>query len=634
MPVESGDPRRGRSSDTQTANGETSDRSLTTEESPTSKRERKDAKCLARAASRTKVVTQEEIRYIDSVLHSSEGVATGDGASPANMEEMQLIEEHLRYNANVYNGHSSRKALKRFAKIPEVDLDFESEVERALDTFRVTELVKRNLKNRGLQGKELRIFENMIDAFRNAIVEDLVLVKKDMMEIRMRRAGYLRYTNKTAYSIVEDRYTEKDWKTGERITSSASESSGLSSPSEELVTRHRYVPCRMDCLLIDTETQTSDVPEAPMLPALPPTTGPDRRHLQHIHTRVSGDDGLGQKVIEPYYAPLLPLTPNATPKRPAVLQLKVIENKENMILASMTNRRWLRRDVARKLPFDQSGTVPEEDMLPPSPPPVKSSTAKTSCTPLKTAWGKTTGVGSRAQLSPGFDERHFPSLNLPAKKSKTASVHSDALAVQPPADDVTTSLQGPERVITPTEHTDNWHPIVSQKKAKKAQREAKRKAKKVSQPPEEMLSPTAEEEASSEHAAHDLCEVSLSSSASDDDSHVTDEMSPQSLSAPIIELIDNGKDDVSIIAVEEQVAVFDAPPESSLTPIPRTTHGKHDHWARFIRAFTVDQLTVPLLQSFEGCSHGSSCQFESHGVLDCPFHEPRGLSFMFGRLLR
>lgn len=352
MPVESGDPRRGRSSDTQTANGETSDRSLTPEETPTSKRERKDAKCLARAASRTKVVTHEEIRYVDSVLHSSEGVTTGDGASPANMEEMQLIEEHLRYNANVYNSHSGRKALKIFAKISEVDVDFESEVERVLDTFRVTELVKRNLRNRGLQGKELRTFENMVDVFRNAIVQDLVLVKKDMMEIRMRRASYLRYTNKTAYSIVKDRYAEKDWKTGERIASSASGSSGLSSPSEELVSLHRYVPCRMDRLLIDTETQTSDVPEAPMLPALPPTTGPDRRHLRHIHTRVSGDDGLGQKVIEPYHAPLLPLTPNATPKRPAVLQLKVIKNKEDRIPASMTNRGWLRRDVARKLPFD------------------------------------------------------------------------------------------------------------------------------------------------------------------------------------------------------------------------------------------------------------------------------------------
>jgi hypothetical protein len=246
MLLEPGDRRRGHSFDTQTTYSDSSDRSLTPEETITSKRERKDAKCLVRAANRTKVITHEEIEYVDSVLHSSEGVANGDGVSPANVEEMQLIEQHLRYNANVYNSHSSRKALKRFAKIPEVDVDFEGEVERILETFRITELVKRNFRNRGLQGKELRNFESLAGAFRNAVVEDLVLVKKDMMEIRMRRAGYLRYTNKTAYSIVENRYAEKDWKTGERITSSESESSSSSSPSDRFIAAPRYVSFGVD----------------------------------------------------------------------------------------------------------------------------------------------------------------------------------------------------------------------------------------------------------------------------------------------------------------------------------------------------------------------------------------------------
>lgn len=196
---------------------------------------------MTRAANRTKVVTLEEIEYVDSVIHSSEGVASGDGFSPANVEEMQLIEQHLRYNANVYNSHSNRKALKLFAELPQVDVDFESEVDRVLETFRITELVKRNFRNRGLQGKQLKNFDSLVDGFRNAIVEDLVLVRKDLMETRMRRAGYLRYTNKTAYNIVENRYTEKDWKTGERIKSSASVSSSFTSPSEELIPSLWYV---------------------------------------------------------------------------------------------------------------------------------------------------------------------------------------------------------------------------------------------------------------------------------------------------------------------------------------------------------------------------------------------------------
>lgn len=174
------------------------------------------------------------------MLHSAEGVTGVEGVGPASLEEMQLIEEHLRYNANVYNNDSSRHHLKKLAKIPDVDVDFKGEMDRVLDMFRITELVKRNSRNRGLQGKELKNFDTLVETFKVAVVEDLVLVKKDMMEIRMRRAGYLRYTNKTAYGIVENRYTDKDWKTGERIMSSSSDSSGLTSRSEEIVTPLEY----------------------------------------------------------------------------------------------------------------------------------------------------------------------------------------------------------------------------------------------------------------------------------------------------------------------------------------------------------------------------------------------------------
>lgn len=184
----------------------------------------------------------DEINYVESILHSAESSSASE-ASPANVEEMQLIEEHLRYNVNVYNSHSSRHGLKTFAKIPDVDVDFGGEMERVLDTFRINELVKRNFRHRGLQGKELKTFEIQVAMFRSAIVEDLVLVKKDMMEVRMRRAGYLRYTNKTAYGIIQERYSTKDWKTGERIASSSSETSALSSPTEDSFTSNEYGPC-------------------------------------------------------------------------------------------------------------------------------------------------------------------------------------------------------------------------------------------------------------------------------------------------------------------------------------------------------------------------------------------------------
>ena len=72
------------------------DRSLTPEDTPASKRERKDAKRLARAASRSRVITQEEIRYIDSVVHSSEGISGSDNDGPRNPEEVEEIEKQLR----------------------------------------------------------------------------------------------------------------------------------------------------------------------------------------------------------------------------------------------------------------------------------------------------------------------------------------------------------------------------------------------------------------------------------------------------------------------------------------------------------------------------------------------------------
>ena len=229
-----------RSSDNSLAVHESGDGSFENEDAQVSKREKKDAKRLARAAGRARFVTQDEFSHVNSVLHAAEsGSSSGDG--PATLEEMQLIEEHLRYNANVYNRQSSRRDLKKFAKIPDVDVDFDAEMERILDTFRITELAKRNFRNRGLQGKELKVFEELIDSFKSLIVEDLVLIKKDSMEVRMRRAGYLRYTNKTGYGIVQDRYIDKDWKTGERITSSSSDSSGLTSPSDDSYISNEYV---------------------------------------------------------------------------------------------------------------------------------------------------------------------------------------------------------------------------------------------------------------------------------------------------------------------------------------------------------------------------------------------------------
>ncbi|KAG9193093.1 hypothetical protein G6011_03128 [Alternaria panax] len=130
------------------------------EDTPSSKRERKDAKRLVRAASRSRVITQEEIRYIDSVVHSAEGITCNDADGPRSPEEVEEIERQLRYHAHVYSTQFSRKGLRKLAEAPEdmPDMDFEAEMERVLDIFRISELLRRNTKTKGLQGKELKTF--------------------------------------------------------------------------------------------------------------------------------------------------------------------------------------------------------------------------------------------------------------------------------------------------------------------------------------------------------------------------------------------------------------------------------------------------------------------------------------------
>lgn len=233
VPSEPEAPGRIRDLDVNLVERDETDRSLTPEDVSTSKRDRKDAKCRARAADRARVISQDDIVHIEAVIHSAEGLAGAANDGPSNTEELEEIERHLKFNAHVYNTQANRRALKKYARMPDVDVDFDTEIERILEVFRISELLKRNTRNRGLQGKELKIFQSAVGDLKKALVEDLVLVKRDELETRMRRAGYLRYTNKTAHSIIEDRYTDKDWKTGEKYTIASSGSSGGGSVADE-----------------------------------------------------------------------------------------------------------------------------------------------------------------------------------------------------------------------------------------------------------------------------------------------------------------------------------------------------------------------------------------------------------------
>jgi hypothetical protein len=209
-----------------------------------SKREKKDAKALARAASRSRLISQEEIAHVESILHGADGPSdenSGKLTGPRNKEEMEEIERHLKYNAHVYNTQADRRALKQYAQLPDVDVDFDVEMDRILKAFRVTEVLKKNTRNRGLQDKQLKTFQTVIEELKQGVVDYLIQIKQDALETSMRQAGYLRYTNKTAHNIVQDRYKARNWETGEKYAPAASVPSGIVTPVEGCNSPIRYV---------------------------------------------------------------------------------------------------------------------------------------------------------------------------------------------------------------------------------------------------------------------------------------------------------------------------------------------------------------------------------------------------------
>ncbi|KAF2129678.1 hypothetical protein P153DRAFT_423203 [Dothidotthia symphoricarpi CBS 119687] len=586
VPSENDECERGRESDARSADSKEIDHSPTPGDTLSSKRDRKDAKRLARAASRSRVITQEEIRYVDSVLHSAEGVSGSEADGPCNPEEIDEIEKHLRFNAHVYS-NSSRHDLRKFAQLPDADVDFDAEMERILDTFRISELVKRNTRTRGLQGKELKTFQTLVFEFKRAVVDDLVLVKKDFLEVRMRRAGYLRYTNKTAYGIVEDRYTDKDWKTGERIQApTSSDSSGITSPADTLIE---------ETMMLQSKLQKN----SPTRPSSSIHT-PDHRHLQKIHRRINGNDGVHTVVIEPYHAPLLSMSPISNPGSHTV-QLKVINIKAPKIETENTQH-----------PFGMPHSSSPWSTV------VKATWGGKS--QLRTLDGNMKSDDSRVITLPAHE---YPDISHPQLK-KPESPETRAPAVQAPSVGKSVILNEPEGFGTPIGEPVG-HPAVSQKKAKKVQREAKRKAKKITVRED---APSQDNDGSEE--VDDHISAPSTSVLSPVDREYNDiiipgrnETAKVSLSSPeeIVQSYNSNIED------EDEYVSESKPPRlvsisSSLPPIRVTHHGKHRHWMKFTRMFMVDQLTAPCLQTYSGCVHGTTCLFEVNDIPDCPFHKP------------
>ncbi|KAF2121344.1 hypothetical protein BDV96DRAFT_682593 [Lophiotrema nucula] len=192
-----------------------------TDKQKLTRRERKDAKNLAKAASRVKVMTCQEVDYVHSVLHPARDEDNSIG--PESVEEMEDFERNLTYNASVYGSGTKSAVLRSFNKISYTGIDFDAEMERILDDLRLAELVMKNNKREGLMGKELRTFGQKLATFKQLVVGDLLWVKREEMETRMRKAGFLRWTHREGFDLLQERHAEFVWETGERRTPTVDE---------------------------------------------------------------------------------------------------------------------------------------------------------------------------------------------------------------------------------------------------------------------------------------------------------------------------------------------------------------------------------------------------------------------------
>jgi hypothetical protein len=153
-----------------------------------------------------------------------------------------------------------------------------------------------------------------------------------------------------------------------------------------------------------------------------------------------------------------------------------------------------------------------------------------------------------------------------------------------------TASKGPESFVAPSETPSDvspaGHAILSQKKAKKYEREARRKAKKLveDEDADVALNVTTEDHATIIEANHPR---ELDASTNPGDSLITKEVLD---SLPEGSLFKMPAEDATVVVTDEtEPEPCVAPPLTTSPPPPLTVHNsKHSHWTRFERQFTVD----------------------------------------------
>jgi hypothetical protein len=463
----------------------------------------------------------------------------------------------------------------------------------------------------------MKTFESLVVNLKTMVIEDLVLVKRDEMETRMRRAGYLRYANRTSFAIVEDRYTAKDWKTGERIILPDPEATPQT-PVEK-------------SFIHDTLTEMDRKENTPAST----NSGPDLRHLACSHKKI----GSGGKVED-----VLP-----TGTSPLLKQIKPRPSQPRLTLSIVANSSKL--STPRPVPTLLSSFA----SLPPSFP-CAPQWMVDSQPPRQNIWFKTPGLAEQPhliQVSPHKLPAEQKTIEPPALQKeikKVVHVVVQPVSRAPAVHSVEVPEHSPvKKLLEVTKDTE--HPPASQKKTKKKVREARRKEKKhAAQQAEAIEEPEGEDNNGVEKVDQQMAaQLTLTNNTKD----------VCILSGSIPYLCKSEDFRVSVVGRAEEDFHGDGSPTATKTtfqfPFPPTPplsihdfpmsfwsaslgitamasppppavtkNGKQVHWRKDVRDFTVDALTEPFQFDPYSCIHQacSNCFFEANGVPDCPFHTP------------
>lgn len=215
----------------------------------------------------------------------------------------------------------------------------------------------------------------------------------------------------------------------------------------------------------------------------------------------------------------------------------------------------------------------------------------------------------------------YPSLSQ-SKLVKLKSSKASAPAVQAPPVITSGFSDKPEGFKTLFDESIGHH-VISQKKAKKSQHGMKRKAKKITS---QEGTPSLEQ-GDSKNTKDDINNPSSNSSSPIDilsgDVNFTGQTVVAKSTPPAREkTVHSHTTNLNDGAEETPDNFAISMPPAPLT-ISVTQNSKHAHWVKFTRYFMLDQLTIPCLQAYSGCIHGTTCQYEANNIPNCPYHKPR-----------